>query len=73
MRVNLYLYFPYLQVLSVIFFMSFIIQICFYYGWLQSIFLKLGWLLQVSLGTTVAESVNTCASVFLGMVSRVFT
>ncbi|KAI5711471.1 hypothetical protein M8J75_000597 [Diaphorina citri] len=55
------------KVLSVIFFMSFIIQICFYYGWLQSIFLKLGWLLQVSLGTTVAESVNTCASVFLGM------
>uniref|UniRef100_A0A8D8MDB0 Solute carrier family 28 member 3 n=1 Tax=Cacopsylla melanoneura TaxID=428564 RepID=A0A8D8MDB0_9HEMI len=64
--VNVYHVFAF-KVLSVIFFMSFIIQICFYYGWMQSIFLKLGWMMQICLGTTVAESVNTCASVFLGM------
>lgn len=58
-----------LQVLSVIFFMCFFIEILFYYGILQKMVIKLGWCLQKLLGTTAAESVNTCASVFLGMVS----
>lgn len=59
-----------LQVLSVLFFMCFVIEILYYYGIIQTIVIKLGWCLQQLLGTTAAESVNTCASVFLGMVSN---
>ncbi|CAH1713762.1 sodium/nucleoside cotransporter 2-like [Aphis gossypii] len=55
------------KVLSVLFFMCFIIEILFYYGIIQTVVIKLGWCLQKLLGTTAAESVNTCASVFLGM------
>ncbi|KAL5244239.1 hypothetical protein ACI65C_011649, partial [Semiaphis heraclei] len=55
------------KVLSVLFFMCFVIEILFYYGIIQTIVIKLGWCLQQLLGTTAAESVNTCASVFLGM------
>ncbi|XP_025192258.1 sodium/nucleoside cotransporter 2 [Melanaphis sacchari] len=55
------------KVLSVLFFMCFVIEILFYYGIIQTIVIKLGWCLQKLLGTTAAESVNTCASVFLGM------
>nr|CAD7263886.1 unnamed protein product [Timema shepardi] len=53
--------------MPVIFFFCFCVQILFYYGIIQNIVVKLGWLLQISLGTTVAESVNASASVFLGM------
>ncbi|XP_050534670.1 sodium/nucleoside cotransporter 2-like [Daktulosphaira vitifoliae] len=55
------------KVLSVIFFMCFVIEILFYYGIIQVVVLRLGWVLQKLLGTTPAESVNACASVFLGM------
>jgi len=55
------------KALSVLFFMCFVIEILFYYGIIQTIVIKLGWCLQKLLGTTAAESVNTCASVFLGM------
>jgi nucleoside permease NupC len=37
---------------------------------MQWVVIKLGWLIQVSMGTTVCESVNAAASVFLGMVSN---
>ncbi|XP_069702912.1 uncharacterized transporter YutK-like isoform X2 [Periplaneta americana] len=53
--------------LSVIFFLSFMVQILYYYGAMQWIVLKLGWLLQISMGTTVCESVNAAASIFLSM------
>ncbi|XP_063235211.1 uncharacterized transporter YutK-like [Bacillus rossius redtenbacheri] len=55
------------QVMPVIFFFCFCVQILYYYGAMQAIVIKLGWLLQKSMGTTVAESVNASASVFLGM------
>jgi hypothetical protein len=35
---------------------------------MQWILLNLGWLLQKSMGTTVVESVNAAASIFLSMV-----
>lgn len=53
--------------------MCFIIEILFYYGILQTVIVKLGWCLQTLMGTTTAESVNACASVFLGMVSGAFS
>jgi len=57
-----------LQALSVIFFLSFIVQILYYYGAMQWVVLNVGWLLQKSMGTTVCESVNAAASIFIGMV-----
>jgi len=57
-----------LQALSVIFFLSFMVQILYYYGVMQWIVFNVGWLLQKSMGTTVCESVNAAASIFLGMV-----
>ena len=57
-----------LQSLSVVFFLSFIVQILYYYGAMQWVVLNLGWLLQKSMGTTVCESVNAAASIFLSMV-----
>jgi nucleoside permease NupC len=57
-----------LQALSVIFFLSFIVQILYYYGAMQWVVFSLGWLLQKIMGTTVCESVNAAASIFLGMV-----
>ncbi|PNF32372.1 hypothetical protein B7P43_G10102 [Cryptotermes secundus] len=55
------------QPLSAIFFLSFVVQILYYYGIMQWVVIKLGWLIQVLMGTTVCESVNAAASVFLGM------
>ncbi|CAG0893810.1 unnamed protein product, partial [Darwinula stevensoni] len=55
-----------LQVLPVIFFFSFCIQILFYYGAMQWVVLKIGWLLQVTIGTTAAESMNAAANIFVG-------
>lgn len=54
------------QVLSVILFFSFCIQILYYWGVMQWIVLKLGWFLQVTVGTTACESVNAAANIFLG-------
>ncbi|XP_069702918.1 uncharacterized transporter YutK-like isoform X2 [Periplaneta americana] len=53
--------------MSVIFFLSFIVQILYYYGAMQWFVIKLGWFIQVTMGTTVCESVNSAASIFLGM------
>ncbi|XP_054266811.1 sodium/nucleoside cotransporter 2-like [Macrosteles quadrilineatus] len=55
------------EALSAIFFVSMIVQVLFYLGWMQVICLKLGWFMQFMLGTTVMESVNAVSSVFLGM------
>jgi pyrimidine nucleoside transport protein len=57
-----------LQALSVIFFLSFMVQILYYYGAMQWVVFNLGWLLQKTMGTTVCESVNAAASIFLGQV-----
>ena len=57
------------QVLSVIYFFSFFVSILYYYGAMQWVVVKLGWLLQVSVGTTAAESINAAANIFLGQVN----
>lgn len=55
------------QALSAIFFVGMVVQVMFYFGWMQIICIKLGWFVQISMGTTVIESVNVVASVFVGM------
>ncbi|CAG0891607.1 unnamed protein product [Cyprideis torosa] len=54
------------KVLSVIFFFSFCINILYYYGIMQWVVIKVGWLLQISVGTTAAESMNAAANIFVG-------
>lgn len=56
------------QILSVIYFFSFLINLLYYYGAMQWTVEKLGWLLQISVGTTAAESMNAAANIFLGQV-----
>ncbi|XP_015110947.1 uncharacterized protein LOC107037099 isoform X2 [Diachasma alloeum] len=55
------------QVLPVIFFFSFMIQILYYWGAMQWVITKLGWALHSIMGTTVCESLNSAANTFLGM------
>ncbi|XP_026467673.1 solute carrier family 28 member 3-like [Ctenocephalides felis] len=55
------------QVLSIIYFFSFTINILFYLETLQWVLLKLGWILQTIVGTTVCESVVAAANMFIGM------
>lgn len=42
------------------------ISVLYYLGVMQWVVIKLGWMLQVCLGTTVCESVNAAANIFLG-------
>ena len=54
------------KTLSVIYFFSFCVSMLFYVGALQWIVLKMGWMLNVTMGTTAAESLNAAANIFLG-------
>ena len=60
------------QVLSVIFFFSFITSMAFYLGWMQWLVSKVGWFFQITIGTTPCESMNAAANIILGMISLVF-
>lgn len=53
--------------LPIIFFFSLCISVLYYLGTMQWVLFKLGWILQSILGTTVCESVNAAANIFLGM------
>jgi len=59
------------QILSVIFFFSFFVSILYYYGIMQWVVQKIGWLLQISIGTTAAESMNAAGNIFLGQVKLI--
>jgi len=54
-------------ILAVVFFFSVVTSIMYYLGWMQFILNALGFLLQAMVGTTVCESVNAAANIFLGM------
>lgn len=53
--------------LPTIFFFSFFVSILYYTGVMQALVLNAGWFLQVTIGTTVCESITAAANVFLGM------
>lgn len=53
--------------LPTIFFFSLCISVLYYLEAMQWVLLKMGWILQSILGTTVCESVNAAANIFLGM------
>ena len=48
--------------------MSFVVQVLYYLGVMQWVISKLGFALQKIMGTTVCESMNASANIFLGMV-----
>ena len=54
------------KALSVIYFFSFVINMLFYLGYVQSITLKIGYLLRKTVGTSTVESVSAAANIFLG-------
>lgn len=54
------------SVLTVIYFFSLMISMLYYLGAMQWVVIKMGWVLQSILGTTVCESVNAAANIFLG-------
>jgi pyrimidine nucleoside transport protein len=53
-------------VLSTIFWFSFMVAILYSLGAMTWIVVKIGWLLQISVGTTAAESMSASANIFLG-------
>lgn len=55
------------QVLTVIYFTSFIISILYYWGAMQWFVQKLGAPLRLALGTTVCESMATASNIFFGL------
>ena len=59
----------FVKVLPVVIFFSTVISVLYYLGVMQLVILKLAWLMQRTLGTTAAESVNAAGNIFLGQVS----
>lgn len=55
------------QALPVIFFFSFFVNILYFYGIMQRLVLLVGSFLQLTIGTTVCESMTAAANIFLGM------
>jgi len=60
-----------LQVLPVIIFLSSVVSVLFYWGVMQYIIRKMAWVMQFTMETTAAESLNAAANIFLGMVCYV--
>jgi len=60
-----------LQVLPVIIFLSSVVSVLFYWGVMQFIIRKMAWVMQFTMRTTAAESLNAAANIFLGMVRDV--
>lgn len=46
------------------------VQVLYYYGVVQKVVVGLGVVLQKLMGTTICESVNAAANIFLGMVKN---
>ncbi|KAF2904936.1 hypothetical protein ILUMI_01239 [Ignelater luminosus] len=55
------------QALSTIYFLGFMINILYHYGIMQKIVVTIGEFLQLVMGTTICESSNSAANIFLGM------
>lgn len=56
------------QALPVILFFSFFVNILYFYGIMQRLVLIVGSFLQLTIGTTVCESMTAAANIFLGMI-----
>lgn len=56
----------FLQSLQVVLYFGSVVAILYYYGVIQFIMTRIAWVMQFTMGTTAAESLNAAASVFLG-------
>ena len=56
------------QVLPVVIFLSSVVSVLFYWGVMQYVIRKMAWVMQFTMATTAAESLNAAANIFLGMV-----
>lgn len=54
--------------MPVVIFFSTIVSVLYYLGVMQFVILKIAWVMQKTLGTTVAESVNAAGNIFIGQV-----
>ena len=59
-----------MQVMPVVIFFSTIVSVLYYLGAMQFVILKIAWVMQKTLGTTVAESVNAAGNIFIGQVNK---
>lgn len=53
-------------VLPIIVYFSAVTYLCYYLGWMQTVIKKVAWVLQVTMGTSPAESVNAAGNIFIG-------
>jgi len=60
-----------MQVLPVIIFLSAVVSVLFYLGVMQCFIRTLALIMQFTMRTTAAESLNAAANIFLGMVCDV--
>ena len=44
----------------------------YYLGAMQAVITKIAWLMQFTMGTSAAESLNTAGNIFIGQVYRLF-
>lgn len=56
------------QVLTVIIFFSSFISVLYYLGMMPLIITKIAWLMQVTMGTSAAESLSAAGNIFVGQV-----
>jgi pyrimidine nucleoside transport protein len=56
--------------MPVVIFFSSTISILYYLGVMQVVILKIAWVMQRTMGTTAAESVNAAGNIFIGIVSK---
>ena len=59
------------QVMPVVVFLSSVISVLYYLGIMQIVILKLAWVIQRTMSTTAAESVNAVGNIFIGQVSAI--
>jgi len=59
------------QILPVIVFLSSVVSVLFYWGILQCVIKRMAWVMQFTMATSGAESLNAAANIFLGMVCNV--
>ena len=52
--------------LPVVIFVSSVVSVLFYWGVMQYLIRKLAWVMQVTMATTAAESLNVAANIFIG-------
>ncbi|KAI6229908.1 Sodium/nucleoside cotransporter [Aphelenchoides fujianensis] len=54
------------SVIQAVVYFGAVVALLYYFGIMQAVLRRMGWLMQLTLGTTATESLNSCACIFLG-------